>query len=152
MVEQWHVECRILAFNEKAGVYEHCPSFLPPIIPFVKLGGSSSAPLIVVDHAVMQAVGAELRAELTTRSQHPVCFADGGGYVIFKAVINAEAKSRGEPSGLEWQAASVRVNDMQSRITRLELRYGSGNIVYPDNFHALRMIMAHEAPGTATQF
>ena len=119
VVEQWHVECRILAFNEKASVYEYCPSFLPPIIPFVKLGGALSDALIVVDHAVMQAVGAELRTEATTSSQHPECFADGGGYVVFKAVINAEAKSRGEPSGLEWQGAGVRMNDVQLRIAGL---------------------------------
>src|SRR6516225_3915525 len=116
MVEQWHVECRILAFNEKASVYEHCPSFLPPIIPFVKLGGALSDTLIIVDHAVMQAVRAELRTEATTRSQHPECFADGGSHVLFKAVINAEAKSRCEPSGLEWQSAGVRINDVQLRI------------------------------------
>jgi hypothetical protein len=119
MIEEWHVKCWILGFNEKASVHEHCPRFLPPIIPFVKLGGAFSGTLIVVDHAVMQAVGAELRTQATTRSQHPECFADGSGSIMFKAVINAEAKSRGEPSGLEWQGASVRINDVQLRIAGL---------------------------------
>jgi hypothetical protein len=83
VVEQWHVECRILAFNDKASVYQHCPSFLSPIIPFVKLGGPLPDTLTVVDDAIMQAVGAELRTEATTGSQHSECFADGVRCVTF---------------------------------------------------------------------
>src|SRR5580704_2655478 len=71
---------------------------------------------------------------------------------MFKAVIDAEAKSRSEPSGLEWQVASVRMDDMQLWIACLQLAYDGGNVVYPDDFRTLRVIVAHEAPGTAAEF
>src|SRR5580700_6583913 len=111
MIEQWHIECRILALYKKACLRKHGPSFLPPVIPFVELGGALSGPLIVVDHPVMQAVGAELGTQTATRSKDPERFADGIGYVMLKAMINAEAKGRGEPSGLEWQGAAVCMDD-----------------------------------------
>src|SRR5262245_31956413 len=119
MIEQWHIECRIFALYKKPCLRKRGSSFLPPIIPFVELSGALSDPLIVVDHPVMQAVGAELRTQATTRLKDSECFADGSGYVIFKAMINAEAKSRCEPSGLEWQVASVCMDDMQLRIACL---------------------------------
>jgi len=119
MIEQWHIECRILALNKKACLPEHGPSVPPPVIPFVELSGVLSEPFIVVDHPVMQAVGAELRTQAAARSKDPERFADGSGYIILKAMINAEAKNRCEPSGLEWQCASVCVDDTQLRIACL---------------------------------
>ena len=92
MIEQWHIECRILALYEKACMHKHGPSFLPPIIPFVELSGVLSAPLIVVDHAVMQAVGAELRTQATTRSKDPERFADGSGYIMLQGYDKRRSK------------------------------------------------------------
>src|SRR5271157_4313917 len=119
MIEQWHIECRVFALKKKACLLEHVAGFLPPIIPFVELSGVLSEPLIVIDHPVMQAVGAELRTQAATRSKHPERFADGSGYIILKAMINAEAKNRCEPSGLEWQCASVCMDHTQLRIACL---------------------------------
>jgi len=119
MIEQWHIERRIRALNKKACLLEHGSSIPPPVIPFVELGGVLAEPLIVVDHPVMQAVGAELRTQTTTRSKDPERFADGGVYIILKAMINAEAENRCEPSRLEWQRASVCMEDTQLRIACL---------------------------------
>jgi hypothetical protein len=67
----------------------------------------------------MQAVGAELRAQAATRPKDAERFADGAGYIVLKAMINAEAKNGCEPSGLKWQCASVRIDDAQLRIACL---------------------------------
>src|SRR5580693_8515724 len=98
---------------------EHGPSFPPLIIPFVELTGVFSEPFIIVDHPVMQAVGAEFRTQTTTTSEDPERFADGSGYIILKAMIDAEAKNRCEPFGLEWQCASICMDDTQFRIACL---------------------------------
>jgi len=152
MVEQWHIQCRILALNKEACLPEHGPSFLPPIIPFMELSGVLSDPLIVIDHPVMQAVGAELRTQATTRSKNPERFADGISYIILEAMINTEAKNRCEPSGLEWQCASVCVDNTQLRIACMQLRYGRRDVVYPDNSRALGMVVAQEASRATAEF